>query len=147
MVERREAELVPLAGIRSTIANRMQASFQTAPHIALTVEVDLSQLESTRGRLNEFAARLNRSKISITALLVRLTAWALQRHPYLNASLVDQTIYQWREINLGVATAIPGGLIVPVIRNASQKTVAEINDQLKDLSERARTNKLDFRGG
>ena len=141
-VDRRPAELVPLAGIRSTIADRMQASFQTAPHIALTVEVDLSQLESTRGRLNEYAARLNRSKISITALLVRLTAWALQRHPYLNASLVDQTIYLWQDINIGVATAIQGGLIVPVIRSAGQKTVAEINDQMKDLAERARTNKL-----
>lgn len=142
MIGQRPAELVPLTGIRSTIADRMQASFQTAPHIALTVEVDLSQLESTRARLNEYAAHLGKSKVSVTALLVRLTAWALQRHPFLNASLVDQTIYMWQEINIGVATAIQGGLIVPVIRNASHKTVAEINDQIKDLSERARANKL-----
>jgi pyruvate dehydrogenase E2 component (dihydrolipoamide acetyltransferase) len=138
----RRAELVPLAGIRLTIAQRMQVSFQTAPHIALTVEADLSSLENTRQRMNELAARYEKSKVSVTALLVRITAWALERHPYLNASLVDETIYLWKDINMGVAIAIPGGLIVPVIKNANLKTTGQINDELKDLAERARANRL-----
>jgi pyruvate dehydrogenase E2 component (dihydrolipoyllysine-residue acetyltransferase) len=138
----RQAKLIPLTGIRRTIAERMQASFQTIPHIAFTVEVDISRFENTRAGLNELAAQLEKNSISMTTLLVRLTAWVLQKHPLLNASLIDETIYQWRDINIGVATAIPEGLIVPVIHRADQKTVSEINEQLKDLSTRARTNKI-----
>lgn len=138
----RAAEKVPLAGIRSTIARRMQASFHEAPHIALTVEVDVTQLEATRARMNDLATQLGQRKISITALLVRIVAWALARNPLINASLLEDTIYLWEDVNIGVATAIEQGLIVPVIRKASLRTVSEINEQLKDLTERAQANRL-----
>jgi pyruvate dehydrogenase E2 component (dihydrolipoamide acetyltransferase) len=138
----RAAELIPLVGIRRTIAERMQTSFQEAPHIALTVGVDVTQLEVVRARMNELATQRDEKRISITALLVRIVAWALTRHPYINASLIEETIYLWNDFNIGVATAIQDGLIVPVIRNADRKTVSQINEELKDLTQRARDSSL-----
>lgn len=78
----------------------------------------------------------------MTALLVRITAWALERHPYLNASLRDSQIYLWNEINIGVATAVPDGLIVPVIRQANTKSVQVIVETLKTLTSKAREGAL-----
>lgn len=138
----KSAERVPLAGIRRTIADRMQTSFQTAPHIALTVDVDMTNMEAVRLRMNLIAEKKGERRISVTALLVRIIAWVLENNPYINASLVDDTIYLWRDINIGVATALEDGLIVPVIRSANQKSVSEINQELKDLSSRAREGNL-----
>ncbi len=136
------AEIVPMVGIRKTIAERMQASFQEAPHIALTVEVDVSQLEAVRQRMNEIAATMGDQKVSLTSLLVKIVAWALTRNQYLNARLEGDNIHLLPQINIGVATAIDEGLIVPVIRNADAMSVKEINSELKDLSQRARQSTL-----
>ena len=141
-VDGKEAELVPLAGIRKTIAERMQASFQAAPHIALTVDVDVTHLEIVRSKLNQFAEKEEGKRISVTALIVKIVAWVLAQNPYINSSLVDETIYLWKDINIGVATAIDSGLVVPVIRNAIKKPVSQINNELKDLSNRAREGTL-----
>lgn len=138
----READLVPLIGVRRTIADRMQSSFQVAPHIALTVDVDMTQMEAARQRMNVIAEKRDEKRISVTALLVRIIAWVLERNPYINASLVEDTIYLWRDINIGVATAIEDGLIVPVIRNAAKKSLSEINNDLKELSAKARDGSL-----
>lgn len=135
-------EMIPMVGIRKTIAERMQSSFQEAPHIALSVEVDVTQLEFVRQRMNELAARQDELNVSVTTLLVRIVAWALSGHPFLNSTLEEDTIHLLPEINVGVATAIDGGLIVPVIRNAETKSVREINEELKDLSQRARLGAL-----
>jgi pyruvate dehydrogenase E2 component (dihydrolipoamide acetyltransferase) len=140
--ELQEAEMVPMAGIRKTIAERMQSSFQKAPHIALTVEVDVTQLEAVRQRMNEIAARQGEQKVSVTALLVKIVAWALSGNPYINSTLEEDTIHLLPEKNVGVATAIEDGLIVPVIRNADTKSVKKINDELKNLSQRARLGEL-----
>jgi pyruvate dehydrogenase E2 component (dihydrolipoamide acetyltransferase) len=138
----RPAERLPLSGKRRTIAERMTTSFFTAPHIALTVEVEVSSLEATRARLNEVAVENQAAKVSLTALLVRVVAWALARHPEINASLIGDTIYRWQDINVGVATAVPDGLMVPVIRQANRLPVGEISAQLADLTERARSGRL-----
>jgi pyruvate dehydrogenase E2 component (dihydrolipoamide acetyltransferase) len=138
----RQAEIIPLVGMRQKIANRMQASFQEAPHIALTVEVDVTHLEATRQRMNALAAREQSGKISLTALLVKVTAWALERNPYINASLIDDQIHLWKDANIGVATALEDGLIVPVIQQSNQLSIRQIADTLTDLSTRARDNRL-----
>lgn len=138
----RMAEIVPLTSIRRTIAERMQRSFQEAPHIALTVEVDMSEAEAARRCYNEQAVQSGRPKVTVTALLVKIAAWALVRNPYLNASLIGDAIHLWKDINIGVATAVPDGLIVPVIRNADRLSVSEIDCSLTDLAERARANRL-----
>lgn len=142
----RAAERIPLVGIRRTIAERMQASFHTAPHIALTVEVDVSHLERTRARMNDLLKEVTADgkavKITITALLVRIIAWALARHPYINASLIEDEIYLWKDVNVGVAIAIDDGLVVPVIHSADRLAVGEITNQLIDLTAKARSGKL-----
>jgi len=141
-VNGRQAEIVELTGIRQTIAERMQASFQTLPHIALTIEVDMSALEAARAHLNELAQKRGEGKISMTALLVRIVAWALERNRYLNASLIDGKIHLWNDVNIGVATAIKNGLIVPVVRGANRQSLSQIAAALQDLTTRAREGKL-----
>ena len=150
----RPAERVPLTGMRRTIAERMQSSFHTAPHIALTVEVDASQLQQTRARMNELlklqVSDTEPVKITLTALLVRIVAWALARHPFVNASLIGEEIFLWEDVNIGVATAVDNGLIVPVVHNADRLTVTEINSLMRDLIERSRSGRLaleDVQGG
>ena len=140
----RPAEVIPLTGIRAKIALRMQSSFQQAPHIAETVEADISRLEDARVHLNEMAALKGEGKVSLTAILVKLTAWVLERHPYINSSLIDEKIYLWKEVNIGVATALDDGLIVPVVHGANKLTFGETAEKLNDLSRRAREGKLEL---
>jgi pyruvate dehydrogenase E2 component (dihydrolipoamide acetyltransferase) len=145
-----EAEVVPLRGMRRTIAQRMQQSYQTAPHITLTVEVDMSAAEALRRELNVRAEDLGVPRISVTAILVKVCAWALQRHRWANASLDGDQIHLHRASNVGVAVALDEGLIVPVIREAEKLGIAEISNRVRDLAQRARQNALtpaDVTGG
>jgi pyruvate dehydrogenase E2 component (dihydrolipoamide acetyltransferase) len=146
----REAEIVPLTSIRRTIAERMQQSFQESPHIALTVEVDMTEAENARKRFNSRAEKLEHPRITVTALLLKVVAWALVRNPYINASFNGDSICLWKDVNIGVATAVPQGLVVPVLKGVDRLGVSEINMQLVELAERARGNKLkldDVQGG
>jgi pyruvate dehydrogenase E2 component (dihydrolipoamide acetyltransferase) len=145
-----EAEIVPLTSIRRTIAERMQHSFQESPHIALTVDVDMTEAEQVRKRFNMQAERLGQPRITLTALIIKVVAWALTRNPYLNASFNGDSISLWKDVNIGVATAALQGLIVPVLKGADKLSVSEINLRLTELAERARENKLkleDVQGG
>jgi pyruvate dehydrogenase E2 component (dihydrolipoamide acetyltransferase) len=136
--------------MRRTIAERMQQSYQTAPHITLTVEVDMSAAESLRSELNVRAEALGVPRISVTAILVKVCAWALQRHRWVNASLRGDEIHLHESANVGVAVALDEGLIVPVVRDAGQLGIAEIASRVRDLVARARQNSLtpaDVTGG
>ena len=149
-------QVVPLAGMRRTIAERMTASYQTAPHIMLTVRVDVGAFAEARAQLNARAEAAGQTRASVTALLVKAVAWGLKRHPWLNSSLQDDGVHLLSEINVGVAVALEGsasaggGLIVPVVRRADVKGVAEIAAEVKDLAVRAREGRLtpgDVAGG
>jgi pyruvate dehydrogenase E2 component (dihydrolipoamide acetyltransferase) len=136
--------------MRRTIAERMTASYQTAPHITLTLPVDMSRLEETRAQLNAKAEASGQTRASVTALIVRAVAWALGRHPWLNSTLCDGEIHLLPEINIGVAVALEEGLIVPVLHQADQKSVSEIAAEVKALTVRAREGRLapaDVAGG
>ncbi len=149
-VNGREAEVVPLTSIRRTIAQRMQQSFQESPHIALTVDVDMTEAENARKRFNLQAEKLKQPRITVTALIIKVAAWALVRNPYINASFNGDSISLWKDVNIGVATAAPQGLVVPVLKGADHLGVSEINMRLVELAERARENKLkldDVQGG
>lgn len=130
-----------MIGKRAHIAQKMQSSFQTVPHMFELVEADMTRLEELRSRLNEKSD----SKISFTAILVKLVAWALERNKYLNASLLDDGIHLWKDINVGVATAIEDGLIVPVIHNANHLSFSETAAKLTTLSQKARQDKIELR--
>ena len=144
------AQVLELTAIRRRMMERLDASSREIPHIVLSREVDVSALEALRGQLNEQVKQEAHTGLSLTALLVKLTAWALERNPYLNASLLNEKIHLWRDVNVGVATAIDDGLVVPVIRNAGRRPVDEIAQELDGLVDRARHGKLrlsDVQGG
>lgn len=140
---------VPLAGMRRTIAQRLQKSFQEAPHIFFDAEIDVTAAEGLRARAN---ARLSKDqpKISLTAIVAKACAWALGRHPWLNSWLIGDEIQVCGDVNLGVAVALEEGLIVPVVPAAQTKGLAQLAAEIADLAERARTNRLrpdDVAGG
>ncbi|HSG17834.1 MAG TPA: 2-oxo acid dehydrogenase subunit E2, partial [Anaerolineae bacterium] len=106
------------------------------------------RFDEARAQLNERAEQVGSARISATALLVKIVAQTLTRHPWLNSSLqaggaTEETeIRLFREVNIGVAVALEDGLIVPVVRNAAKKGVAEIAAEVKDLATRAREGGL-----
>jgi pyruvate dehydrogenase E2 component (dihydrolipoamide acetyltransferase) len=125
-------EEIPLAGIRRITAERVTASFQTAPHSFLVMDVDMTKAL----RLRE------KTKSSYTAILVHAVVKALLKHPRVNASLVDGKIRVYVDINVGIAVSTPQGLVVPVIKKAQEKTLAELTSQLRDLVRKAREGSL-----
>lgn len=146
----RPAGVVPLAGMRRTTAKRMTQSWQTAPHVTFTVEVNMSAALALRAELNERAIREGLPKISVTALLVKICAWALKRHPFVNASLAGEDIHLQPDANIGVAVALESGLIVPVVKQADRLGLATIADMVSELTAKARAGGLapeDVSGG
>lgn len=142
--------IILLAGIRKTIAERMSRSAQTAPHISFEADVDMSAAEAWRAKANALQQVQSQSPISVTAFIVRVCAWALKRHPWMNATLKDDAITLHGAVNIGVAVALDEGLIVPVVQDAAQKSVGEIAAEIAGLTERARGNRLragDLSGG
>jgi len=143
-----EPILIPLEGLRKTIADRMQASARNAPHITFDVQADMTRAVEFRDFANEHAPQ--QLKVSMTALLVKIVAVSLHRHPGLNAHMREDGILLLPNINVGVAVAMQEGLIVPVIHDADVKSLYEIAFELNDLSERARSGRLmpdDVTGG
>lgn len=138
-------EVVPLVGMRRTIAQRLQRSAQEAPHIHLEVSADVTQAEALRQRANAQRPE-GQAKVSLTAVLVKACAWALKRHPKVNAWFLSdaqgERIVLLSTANVGVAVALPDGLIVPVVRNAEQKGLWQIAQEVEDLVQRARQGKL-----
>ena len=129
--------IVKLEGMRKTIATRLQKSFQTAPHIFFDAQVDTAGIDALRAKL-----KARNEKLSVTAVLVKACAWALQRHPWLNATIDGETISLWPTVNVGVAVALENGLIVPVVHGADSLPMSAIQPKVDDLAARARTNKL-----
>jgi len=125
-------ETIPLSGFKKTSAERVSTSFKIAPHSTLMMKVDASKAIELH----------NKAQVSHTAILVKAAAKALQEHPIINSTLEQNCIKIFEEINIGVATATPHGLIVPVIRNANAKTLKEIDASIKNLTEKARDGKL-----
>jgi pyruvate dehydrogenase E2 component (dihydrolipoyllysine-residue acetyltransferase) len=128
------------------MAERMTASWTTAPHFYLVREVNVSRLATWRER----ATKQTSARITYTDLLVKLVAAALVRHPAVNASWKDGAIVRHAEVNIGLAVAIDDGLIVPIINRADTLTLAEIATRREDVVTRGQAGKLrpaDIQGG
>ena len=134
------AEVVEYAGVRRVIGEHMAMSWMVAPKVTQHVRVDVSALLAFREALNQ--GRREKDKVSLTALLVKATGLALRRRPGLNATLDGDAITVWQQVNVGVAVALPDGLIVPVVRDADAKGFGEISTEVKDLAARARRGRL-----
>lgn len=124
--------------MRKVIARRLGESKFSAPHFYLTVEVNMDMAMKARKGMNE----MNDFKVSFNDLVVKASAHALRFHPYVNSSWLGDTIEVHKEINIGVAVAIPEGLMVPVLRNVDTMSLGEINHQVKTLAGKARDKKL-----
>ncbi len=137
-------EAVRLSQMRKTIARRLAQSKFTAPHFYLTADIDMEQAVDFRQRLNVLAEQQERPKISFNDLITKACALALRRHPFVNASYLEEEgeIRQHRAVHVGVAVAIDEGLVTPVIRHADQKGLGQIAEETRALAERARERKL-----
>ncbi|MBF8295092.1 MAG: pyruvate dehydrogenase component (dihydrolipoamide acetyltransferase) [Bacteroidetes bacterium] len=132
------AEIVELSLIRKTIAKRMADSKTTAPHFYETVEVDMDPAITFRDQINN----VTELKLSFTDIVVKATAVALMKHPQVNATYLGDKMRQYHYAHIGVAVALEEGLVTPILRNCEQKRLEQINAELRDLAERARTRKL-----
>jgi pyruvate dehydrogenase E2 component (dihydrolipoamide acetyltransferase) len=138
----RRKQVIPITGPRKIIAERMAYSAFTAPHINLSLKVDMTEAIRLRERVLEPLKAQTGQKVSFTAILARAVATVLPRHPYLNASLSDGNIILWDDIHLGIATSVEENLIVPVIREAQSQSLGQLVTTLADLTERARSRRL-----
>jgi pyruvate dehydrogenase E2 component (dihydrolipoamide acetyltransferase) len=138
--------------MRKVIAQRLQESKQTIPHFYLTVDCEIDKLLALREELNGRAPKEGSGayKLSVNDFVIRAVALALRKVPDVNVSWAETVIRKWNSIDVSVAVATPSGLITPIIRKADQKGLAEISNEMKDLAQRAKDNKLqlhEFQGG
>jgi len=147
-------DVVPHDGMRRIIAQRLTLSKQTIPHFYLTVDCDIDKLVAAREEINAAAPKNKEGKpaykISVNDFVIKALAVALQRVPDANVTWTDSAMLKHKASDVGVAVAIPGGLITPVIRNAHTKPVSVISAEMKDFAARARARKLkpeEYQGG
>jgi pyruvate dehydrogenase E2 component (dihydrolipoamide acetyltransferase) len=142
-------DLIPLDGMRKTVARRMTDSFRDVPHFPLTIDIELDQLLAARGRINALLEK-DGVKVSVNDLVIKAAAMALKRVPAANASYTPDGIAMHHHADVAMAVALEHGLITPIIRAAETKGLAQISAEAKDLAERARSRKLkpeEFQGG
>jgi pyruvate dehydrogenase E2 component (dihydrolipoamide acetyltransferase) len=147
-------EEVPLDAMRKTIAARLQQAKQTIPHFYLTADIIIDRLLAVREEVNASAPKDRDGKplfrLSLNDFMIRALALALRRVPNANAVWAGDRILRFKHADVGVAVALDGGLIVPVIRQAETKTLSTISAEMKDLAARARDKKLkpaEYQGG
>jgi pyruvate dehydrogenase E2 component (dihydrolipoamide acetyltransferase) len=129
---------VPLTQIRKTIARRLAQSIGPIPTFYLTSEVDMERVADARDAINASGE----GKISYNDIIIKATALALKQHPECNGWWQDDHIRYWNEVHIGMAVAVPDGLITPIIRHADLKTLREIATEARDLAGRARERRL-----
>jgi pyruvate dehydrogenase E2 component (dihydrolipoamide acetyltransferase) len=148
--DQRTYEEVPLDAMRTTIARRLVEAKQTIPHFYLTTEVAIGPLLALRKEINAAVPDGPAYRVSLNDFIIKAWAGALMRVPAANAVWAGDRFLRFRVADIGVAVAIEGGLITPVIRSAEGKTVTGISREMKDLAERARSKKLkptEYSGG
>ncbi|WP_290795572.1 pyruvate dehydrogenase complex dihydrolipoamide acetyltransferase [Flavihumibacter sp. UBA7668] len=128
----------PVSQMRKVIARRLAESKFTAPHFYLTMSIDMDKAVASRAQLNELAP----VKISFNDMVLKAVAVALKQHPVVNSSWLGDTIRTNYHVNIGVAVAVEEGLLVPVIRNADTKGLAQIAAEVKDYAGKAKSKKL-----
>jgi pyruvate dehydrogenase E2 component (dihydrolipoamide acetyltransferase) len=128
----------PVSQMRKTIARRLSESLFTAPHFYLTMEINMDKAMELRGTVNSVSP----VKISFNDFVIKAAAVALKQHPTVNSSWLGDKIRKYNYVNIGVAVAVDEGLLVPVVRNADQKTLSTIAGEVKDMAGKAKDKKL-----
>jgi pyruvate dehydrogenase E2 component (dihydrolipoamide acetyltransferase) len=146
-------EEVPLDGMRRTIAARLTQAKQTIPHFYLTADIEIERVMALREEANAAAENNDGNpafRLSLNDFVIKALALALQRVPNANAVWADDRILRFKQSDIGVAVAIDGGLLTPVIRQAETKSLTMISAEMKDLAARARQKRLkpeEYQGG
>ena len=142
---------VPNSTMRKVIAQRLSASKREIPHYYLTIDCNLDALLELREKLNGRAPSGDKSyKLSVNDFIVRAVALALRAYPEANSSWTDEAIRLYQTVDVCVAVAAPNGLITPVVRDAGNKGLAAISNEVRALAKRAREGKLmpeEYQGG
>jgi len=140
-------KLIPNSGVRKVIAKRLSESKQTVPHFYLSLDCELDSLMKIRKELNDAGANY---KISVNDFVIKATAAALVKFPAANVSWTDDAILQYERADISVAVSTPNGLITPIIKDAANKSLKDISNEMKELAAKARDGKLkpqEFQGG
>jgi pyruvate dehydrogenase E2 component (dihydrolipoamide acetyltransferase) len=147
-------DVIPHDGMRRTIAQRLTASAQTVPHFYLTVDCDIGKLLDAREEINAAAPKGEGGKpaykLSVNDFVIKALALALQRVPDANVSWTEGGLLKHKHSDIGVAVAMPNGLITPIIRYAETKSLSAISNEMRDFAVRARDRKLkpnEYQGG
>ncbi len=146
VVGEERVEEVPVSQMRKTIAKRLSESKFSAPHFYVSMEINMDKAIEARKSLNEISP----VKISFNDMVVKATAAALRQHLDVNVSWRGDKIVKNQHINIGIAVAIPDGLVVPVVRFADNKSLSHISAEIKDYGQKAKDKKLqpsDYEGG
>jgi pyruvate dehydrogenase E2 component (dihydrolipoamide acetyltransferase) len=136
-------ERIPIRGLRRVIAEHMTQSVHTAAHFTYVEEIDVSELVRLRDRMAKHVEKQG-AKLSYLPLIVKAVVAGLRAHPWMNATMDDarQELVVHRDYNIGIATAAPDGLLVPVLHHADRKSVTALAKEIADLGERGRAGKL-----
>jgi len=138
---RRVKSTIPLKGMRKAIAEHMHRSLSISAQLTVMGEIDMTEMVKLRQSLVKKEEALG-TRITYTDLFVFVAAKLLKDYPIVNSSLIDNDIKVWENINIGVATALEEGLIVPVVRDADKKSLVEISKTVRSLVQKAREGKL-----
>jgi pyruvate dehydrogenase E2 component (dihydrolipoyllysine-residue acetyltransferase) len=134
-----EVEVIELSRLQATVASRLSQSMFSAPHFYMTSEIAMDDAVRFRDMFNQAVEKAD--ALSFNDLVIKAVALALTRFPEVNASWAEGRIERKRDVNIGIAVAVPDGLIVPVLRNADQKSLQDIAHESKALAERARARR------
>jgi pyruvate dehydrogenase E2 component (dihydrolipoamide acetyltransferase) len=147
-------ESIPHDSMRRTIAQRLTAATNSMPTFYLTVDCDLGKLNAAREEINAAAAKDKDGKpiykLSVNDFVIKAMALALQKIPEANVSWTEAAMLRHKHSDIGVAVALPFGLITPIIRQAELKSLSAISNEMKDLAGRAKAKKLkpnEYQGG
>jgi pyruvate dehydrogenase E2 component (dihydrolipoamide acetyltransferase) len=132
---------VELSQIRKAIARNLVTSMGPIPHFFLTIEIDMNRALDLRAELNK-SLEGSGAKIGVNEILIKTAAQALAEHPNVNVAFADDHIRRFTRVDVGVAVAVPDGLITPVLRNIGPKGLRQISAELRDMVDRARGKKL-----
>lgn len=142
-----ESEAVAMTGMRKTIAARLQASKQTAPHFRVNVDVEIDNLLAARQQIN---GAQREAKVSVNDFIVKACACALQRYPAMNIQFDGETIRRFKHADISIAVAIDEGLITPIAKAVEGKGLITLSNEVRDLATRAKIGRLspeEFQGG
>ena len=129
---------VPVSQMRKTIARRLAESKFTAPHFYLTMDIDMGEAVRVRKAMNEAMG----TKISFNDMVIKAVSMALKKHPAVNSSWLGDKIRTNYQVHIGVAVAVPDGLVVPVVRHADLKTLSQISEEVRAYASKAKDKKI-----